>query len=255
MEAFYHSSKPTEEELAAWTVTEKQSSGGLCECIDVYLSEKMITPKGRSKPTLACSFVMKLVEVVTGEEITCYFNFEKSKAGHAKVKHNGKFAKLYRLTFGTDPRKRYSQAKSLANHFIGEPFLVKYEIVKTEQNDSYRKAICIKPVEPVVTEQWTNTGKLRTNTRRRNNPRNLGKVFDEPLKSLGNIVEKSLTDKAVNPHSYLASPVISNTSKSQHASKQERLKAVTSMVTNDLDNKPIAMTLSSETTKQYIEYF
>jgi uncharacterized protein (DUF2252 family) len=87
----------TDEERAGWTVTDKAQASSeevLCECISIGKSEKMITPKGKSKPVLACSFVMKLVEVVTGEEVIVYLNFNKSKKGHVTVKHDSNFAML-----------------------------------------------------------------------------------------------------------------------------------------------------------------
>jgi len=255
MEAFYHSSKPTEEELAAWTVTEKQSSGALCECISISISEKMIMLKGNSSRALISSFVMKLVEDDTGEEITCYFKYKKSKAGHATVKAESKFAILYRLTFGLNPRKRYSNARQLANHFIGEQFFVKYEIETTELKDSYRKATNIKPILPIVTDEWTYTGRLRAASRHRQPPINRGKVEETSRKSRGKVEEKSRIVNAEEPHSYLASPAISTASKSLLALRQEGLRASACDGSNAVDSQPITMTPNSNTPKVYVEYF
>lgn len=231
----------SDEERARWTVTDKSEVSSdelLCECIATSKSEQMITPKGGSKPVLACGFVLKLVEVETGEEVTAYLNYNKSKAGHATVKPDGKFAMLYRLTLGSDPRKRYSQAQYLVNHFLGQQFLVIYAIANTRENDTYRKAVSIKPFEPIVADGWTSTGRLRLKSKPRKEPEILGKFFDEPLKVLGKVFESSLTGKAETPHYHLASPSVSVTSKSLHASKQVRLKADDSSYVTDEEHAP-----------------
>jgi len=241
----------TDEERSHWTVTDATQGMNeeiICECIAISKSEKMITPKGKSKPILTTSFVMKLVELDTDEEVTCYFPFTKSKAGHATVKHDGKFAMLYRLTFGDDPRKRYSQAQHLVNHFLGKQFLVTYEIATTQENDTYRKAVSIKPVAPIITDGWTKTGRLRQKSTARKKPKILGKVFDEPLKDVGKVFENSLTEKAENTHSYLDSPSISVTPTSLQANEQVHLKA------NDSDSIESISTNNNQP-KEYTEFF
>lgn len=249
------SNMATKEELAAWTVTEKQSSGALCECISISISEKMITLKSNSSRALISSFVMKLVELDTGEEITCYFKFQKSKAGHATVKAESKFAILYRLTFGLNPRKRYSNARQLANHFKGEQFLVKYVIETTELKESYRKATSINPVVPIVTDEWTIKGKLLAITKPRKPLINRGNIEETSRKSRGNIEEKPRIANAGKPHSYLASPTISTASKSLLAIRQEGLRASASDDSNAVDSQPITMTPETKKQKAYVEYF
>ncbi len=252
----------TDEERAGWTIPDKihaSSHEVLCECISISKSEKMITPNGKSKPVLACSFVMKLVEIDSGEVVTAYFNFNKSKKGHAAVKHDGKFAMLYRLTLGSDPRKRYSQAQHLVNHFLGKQFLVTYKISNTRDNDTYRKAISIKPAVPIVLDGWTNTGRLRQKFTPRKKPEIFGKVFDEPLIALGKVFESSLTVKAEIPHYYLASPSISVASKSPQAKEHVHLKADSSSYVNDEENADSDctenMTTINNQPKVYVEIF
>lgn len=229
----------TDEERAGWTVTDNgqvSSKEVLCECIAASKSEKMITPKGKSKPVLVCSFVLKLVEIATGEEVTCYLKFNKSKAAHAAVKPDGKFAMLYRLTLGRDPRKRYSQAQHLVNHFLGEQFNVIYVIEKTSKHETYRKAVSIKPIAPIISDGWTNTGRLRHKFTPRKKPETLGKVFDEPLKVLGKVFETSLTGKAETADVYKGLPSVSVASKSLQANRQVGLKASSSSYVIDEDN-------------------
>ena len=202
---------------------------------------------------------MKLVENATGEEVTCYFKFDKSKKGHARVKPDGKFAMLYRLTFGKDPRKRYSQAQHLINHFLGKQFLVIYEIAKTRENDTYRKAISIKSINPIVQDGWTNTGRLRNKFTPRKKSEILGKVFDEPLKTLGKVFESSLTEKPENAHSYLASPAISVASKSLQARGLEGLRASDSSYVIDEEYRESGRNINSTTSNnqptEYTEVF
>tara|TARA_R110002049_G_scaffold35531_13_gene114659 strand:- start:1223 stop:1996 length:774 start_codon:yes stop_codon:yes gene_type:complete len=252
----------TDEERARWTIpddTHASNDEVLCECISISKSEKIITPKGKSKPVLAYSFVMKLVVIATGEEVTAYFNFNKSKKGHATVKHDGKFAMLYRLTFGSDPRKRYSQAQHLVNHFLGEQFLVTYEIANTRENETYRKATRIKPSAPIVFDGWTNTGRLRHKFTPRKKPGILGKAFDEPLTVNGKVFESSLMVKAETPHSYSASPSVSITSKGLQANEQVYLEAVDNSNVNYEEHAnidyPASITIINNQLKKYTEYF
>ena len=252
----------TDEERARWTATDNEqvsSDEVLCECIATSKSEKLITPRGKSKPVLASSFVLKLVEVATGEEVTCYIKFNKSKAGHATVKPDGKFAMLYRLTLGQDPRKRYSQAQHLVNHFLGEQFNVIYVIEKTSKHETYRKAVSIKPIAPIIADGWTNTGRLRHKFTPRKKPEILGKVFDEPLKVLGKVFEKPLTGKAGTPDFYKASPSVSVASKSLLARGQGGLKAGDSSYVIDEDNvgsdNTVKTAINNNQPKEYTEVF
>jgi len=242
----------SDEERASWTVKPTQSNSDevICECIATSKSEQMLT---KSKSVLVCSFVLKLVEVATGEEVTCYLKFNKSKKGHATVKHNSKFARLYRLTLGRDPRKRYSQAQHLVNHFLGQQFLVAYEIAKTRNNETYRKEVSIKPVNPIVLDGWTNTGQLRTRFTSRKRTENLGKVFDEPLKVLGKSFENSLTEKPEEPQFNLVSPSISNASKSILAIGQEGISVTDSTYVNT--DSTINTSTSNNGKKEYTEFF
>lgn len=252
----------SDEERASWTVTDKSEAITdlvLCECIATTKSEKMITPQGKSKPVLACSFVLKLVEIATGEEITCYLKYNKSAKGNAAVKHDGKFAMLYRLTIGDDPRKRYSQAQFLVNHFRGHKFLVSYVITDTAENYTYRKSVSTKPAEPIVTNGWTITGKLLRTFKPRANTKKLGKVLDEPWKVLGKVLEKPWTEKAEEPHSYLVSPAICNASKSILAREVKGIGACDSSDVIDCygaDNHSTIMTTpNSNAPKVYREVF
>jgi hypothetical protein len=251
----------TDEERAGWTATDNgqvSSKEVLCECIAASESEKMITPKGKSKPVLVCSFVLKLMEIATGEEVTCYLKFNKSKAGNKAVKPDGKFAMLFRLTLGRNPRKRYSQAQHLVNHFLGEQFVVTYVIEKTIKHETYRKTISIKPIAPIVSDGWTNTGRLRHKSTSRKKPEILGKVFDEPLKVPGKVFEISLTGKAETTDFYKGSPSVSVVSKSLKANRQGGLKASNSGGSYVIDKDSVGRdntVISSKQPKEYTVVF
>jgi hypothetical protein len=166
---------------------------------------------------------------------------------------------VYRLTFGSDPRKRYSQAQHLVNHFLGEQFLVTYIIANTRENDTYRKAKSIKPAAPIVLDGWTKTGRLRRKFTPRKKAEILGKVFDEPLNVTGKVFESSLTEKAEVPHFYWASPSISVASKSLQASEQVHLKADDISYVIDEQYAPsnnMTNTIAiNNQLKEYTEYF
>lgn len=252
MSGEYISIPVTEEEKASWTVKSTWASGEvLCECISISNSEKILTPKGKSKPTFACSFVMKLVEIDTGEEITCYLKHQKSKKGNATVKSNSKFAKLYRLTTGDNPRKRYSYAKQLAKHFNGKRFLVEYEITKTQQNESYRKAINIKPASPIITDEWTINGVLLGKTRARKSANNRGSIEDELRDNRGNIEDLLRIENAEESHFNLASPDISTAYQSIRAIGQGGIRAGSTVVLGMLDNKYITKPSSIDASLSY----
>lgn len=210
----------------------------LCECVGTSQSEKQITPNGKSKPVLACSFVLRLVEIATGEEVTTYLPYVKSLKGNSTVKPNGKFAKLYRLTIGDNPRKRYSDAKSLAGHFLGYKFLVSYSIESTATNEKYRKSIIIKPLSPIIADGWSITGKLQPKFKPKTRPKtpakplekswnNLGLPLEKSWNKLGKVLEKSWIENPHEPNKYLVSKHVSTTPKSHPAGKQVRLQAGT----------------------------
>jgi len=208
----------------------------LCECVATSQSEKQITPNDKSKPVLVCSFVLKLVEVATGEEITAYLPYVKSLKGNATVKPDSKFAKLYRLTIGDNPRKRYSDAKSLAGHFRGYEFLVSYSIESTAKNGKYRKAEIIKPLNPIIGLGWSSTGKLQPKFKQKTKTKasvkplgksgiNLGLPLEKSWNNPGKALDSSWIEKPNKPHEHLVSTHVSTTSTSPYAGKQPSTKA------------------------------
>jgi hypothetical protein len=112
-------------------------------------------------------FQFKLINVESGKIAIMFFNANETKNGF-KVPHDGKFAKLYRLTFGENPKARYSKAEQLLSHFIGERLKCQIELSKYENGDAYMKVLTAEPLHPIVKDEWTATGALKGKNRRRN---------------------------------------------------------------------------------------
>lgn len=124
------------------------------------------------------SFKFELMNVVTGEIAILYFNAMDGKSG-CKVKLNSKFAKLYRLTIGENPRKRYSKAHQLRSHFIGKKLRCKTESAQYSNGDFYNRVTHAEPLIPIVKNEWTSTGILKGRNRSRGNI----SVFEEKNKA------------------------------------------------------------------------
>lgn len=88
-----------------------QSKTGItCECIGTRIGE--IPTKGGVKPV----FVVELHTDEISAPIIKYFNCDSQTKGRYTVPHNSDFAKLYRLTLGQNPTKRFSEAHKLLTH-------------------------------------------------------------------------------------------------------------------------------------------
>lgn len=111
------------------------------------------------------SFKFDLMNLVTGEMAVLFLNADKTKSGY-KVTHNGKFAKIYRLTIGDNPKARYSKAEQLRGHFLGQHLKCKTELASYANGDSYMKAVEAKPLTPIIKAEWTATGNLIGKNRR-----------------------------------------------------------------------------------------
>ena len=208
----------TPEDKASWTVA-PVAKGVLCTCIGTGLFTGIVN----GKPTY--SFILKLVENDTGEEITCYISYNKTKKGKSVSRIKSKFATLYRLTTGENPTSRFSKAQQLVKHFIGREFIVDYAEVQSAKQGAYRKASSIEAAHPIVTDDWTKKGVLKGKKRGAYKSRNwklTGNLLETSWKLSGNLVE---TEKAETPHFYLASPNISTSPISLPALQLAHLKA------------------------------
>jgi hypothetical protein len=142
------------------------------------------------------SFKFELMNVVTGEMAVLFFNISKTKNGYS-VLHKGKFAKLYRLTIGENPKARYSKADQLRSHFIGLHLKCKTEPAKYSDGDVYMKAVEAKPLKPIIHDGWTATGELKGTSRRCRSLKNAtpigpvhGNKMETHWKKDGNELEK-----------------------------------------------------------------
>jgi hypothetical protein len=95
-------------------------------------------------------FVMENIN--TGEIAILFLNANNTKIGY-KVAHDGKFACLYRLTVGKNPKSAYSKAQHLRSHFIGSRFKCETELRTYEKGDLYTRVTEAEPISPVITAE------------------------------------------------------------------------------------------------------
>jgi hypothetical protein len=134
------------------------------------------------------SFKFELMNVLSGEIAILYFNAVVGKNSY-KVHPNSKFAKLYRLDIGENPRKRYCKAHQLRSHFIGKELRCKTEDAQYSNGDYYNKVIEVEPVSPIVTDEWTSTGKLKGKCRGRYKSSEVSGISSPSTRLNGDLLE------------------------------------------------------------------
>ena len=113
----------------------------LCECVDISVTG---TTK---KPVLNLLLISE-----SGSEFLKSFQAKTTKKGNITIDRNSEFAKLYRLTIGSNPSKRFSRCNELLKHFIGHEFMVDPDRICTSG---------IKPKVIMTSNEWAITGHLR----------------------------------------------------------------------------------------------
>jgi hypothetical protein len=138
---------------------------------DVY--EVILTDEILQLPEGQYAFVFTLMNVKNPFcEAKIFFNVEKNnKNKHYKVSKHSKFARLYRLSFGKNPQNRYSKAEQLRSHFAGLQFKCKTKQSKYRKGDTYLKVTEMHPINPILSDDWTPTGILKTKNRSTNESR------------------------------------------------------------------------------------
>lgn len=127
----------------------------LCECVEWKQSISNINGIGQQ------SFVLDLCIVDSGEMLVKYLNCNSTTPNRYTVKHNGDFAKLYRLTLGSNPTKRFSDAGKLVSHFLGCRFYAEYKTAMGKNKMVYSKVVSLRPEKPILSEAWTSTGMVK----------------------------------------------------------------------------------------------
>jgi len=96
-----------------------------------------------------------------GEKYVLFFNAVSNKKGFS-VKHNSKFAMLYRLALGANPVNRYSKVQQLIKHFIGYEFHVQESKLERDSNgEIYHKVVRCSPADPQSSIDWDKLGRLK----------------------------------------------------------------------------------------------
>lgn len=111
---------------------------------------------------------MELVNETFDDQIIKYFNCTDSSTKSAYiVSGKSDFAKLYRITLGENPTKRYSRAQQLKDHFLEQWFIVKCEpAYQKNSGKKYLKVVHIEPQNPVRNDAWTSTGVMKRTPRK-----------------------------------------------------------------------------------------
>lgn len=185
-----------------WTIYEPQP----CLCVDGRVGYN------RNQPVLILDFLT----VDEERKVVGFFNVTETAKGGYTVGDKSKFAKLYRLTIGDNPKRLKGKAHQLIKHFIGECLVVSFKEAQTDKGVFHFKAEEIKPIEPIITHEWFSTGELKGKVRGRYRDKVLHRQqksrnnLDESWISIGNKLEIKKTEKVPND---LGSCEISNTSK------------------------------------------
>jgi hypothetical protein len=113
------------------------------------------------KPGIFTSMQLDFINESTEETFTKYFNTKGKATKNICVTVNSDFAKLYRLTFGVNPKPRFSRAKQLMKHFLGSAFQIEYTASLHMNAQQYNKIIDIEPINPIVNAgEWYKSGML-----------------------------------------------------------------------------------------------
>lgn len=192
----------------SWT----PQAASICICVDAKIGTITTTNRG-----IQHVFILDFIIDGTEQLVTKFFNVRKSPKGDYAIPHDSDFAKLHRLVTGQCKKARYSRAQQLLKHMVGHNYIVEYGPAESSKKLPYMKATKVKPVEPIITDQWYPSGRLLPKTRSSNIKQlinlSITSVKQEPSKELaiekqkaGNDLEM---DKAEEHHSYLGSSTIS----------------------------------------------
>ena len=132
----------------------------VCQCINTRKAF-IATPGGKR-----AVFILELISA-DGELFTKFLNANLTKAGNLSVNRNSDFAKLYRITTGENPSKRFTRSNELLGHFVGYSFLIRYELANCKSSGEYLRITSIKPKDIFVSDDWTITGHLIRNVRQK----------------------------------------------------------------------------------------
>lgn len=136
-------------DVSKWDVYEPLE----CECIDARIGSSYTA--GGQKAVI----ILTLRNHASAREMVRFFNAKKIKGANYTVPRNGGFAKLYRITLGKNPKRKFSKAQQLINHLIGEIFICNYEFAQTEKT-TYFRVTEIVPSTPQYSENWLEDGRL-----------------------------------------------------------------------------------------------
>ena len=166
----------------------------LCECVEWKQSISNING------IIQHSFVLDLCVVDTGEMLVKYLNCNSTTPNRYTVKHNGDFAKLYRLTLGSNPTKRFSDAGKLVSHFLDCRFFAEYKKTVAKNKIVYSKVVSLRPEKPILDDAWTSTGMVKK----------ARKVGNKTAESRWNIGGLSVDDKTLQASNSLGLEAVFN---------------------------------------------
>jgi hypothetical protein len=130
---------------------------GKSECVCMTTRTCVIPTKGGFMPR----FIMELHPDDEREPVLKFFGVERTPKGNYTVSPHSDFAKLYRLTTGENPKRKWNRVSTFIKHFHDERFIVDWEEIERPDKKTYLKATHIQPINPIIDENiWTETGAL-----------------------------------------------------------------------------------------------
>ncbi|WP_029408414.1 hypothetical protein [Thiomicrorhabdus sp. Milos-T2] len=100
------------------------------------------------------------------EEFIAFFNIKKYTEPNASVGIDSKFAKLFRLATGLNPRRnRYYKAQQLMKKLTSSEcnqFIIEFDEGSTMKLHNSFKIKKIKPLNPVYCDKWFLNGELKS---------------------------------------------------------------------------------------------
>jgi len=136
-------------------------------------------------------FVLMLEHPTNGMTATKYLGCKVTKAGNLSVSRNSDFAKLFRLSTGTNPAPRLSRADKLLSHFLTVKFWVTTEKAKDRSGKEYNRVTSIRPEQLCFSTEWTATGTLLNPKKNHKSKPTTPKLVGKNKANTGQLADKS----------------------------------------------------------------
>lgn len=171
--------------------SETTRRGVLCECVNVKTGATI------KNGTPHHNFILDLSVIETGQTLIKFLPCNSSTKGRFTVPHGSDFVKLYNLTLGGVPKKRFSEAHHLARHFLNARFYAEYESARDKNNKHYLRVTHIEPERYCKSDSFTASGVLKKT--RKNTAKPPPKLPDDYRTSTGQTPDDYRTNTGQTP--------------------------------------------------------